>query len=221
MVPTAAPRPTVTVERMAFVEKVETDGRRLRRENSRQQVIAAMMALVREGMISPRAEDVAARSGVGLRTVFRLFNDMESLYGEMMLAIRREIDPMRSAVLTATDPDEKLVELVEKRAEIFETIAPFQRSARAIRHGSAMLQEDHARLCGMLRKSLALNIATPTDIPRPHFDALDVVMGIEVWLRFRDDMKLGVAEASQAVLAAARAILVAGRAAAAAKDDPR
>lgn len=188
----------------------ETDGRRLRRESSRRQVIAAMLDLVREGTIQPRAEDVALRSGVGLRTVFRLFNDMESLYREMMIALRGQIETPRTAPLTETDPQRRLEELVRRRAEIFQIIEPFQRSALALRHGSIFLKEDHARLFGMLRKSLVLNIAGPDTLAPPLFESLDAIMGIEFWLRLRDDQGLSPEQTTTAILAAARAILAAG-----------
>ena len=59
------------------------DGRRRRARNNRQRIVAAMIELIGEGHITPGAEDVAARAGVGLRTVFRHFNDMESLYAAL------------------------------------------------------------------------------------------------------------------------------------------
>ncbi|KCZ53122.1 TetR/AcrR family transcriptional regulator [Hyphomonas pacifica] len=71
---------TKTVQTHAAGEKV--DGRRQRSERSRAQIIEAMFALIQEGDISPSAAGVTERSGVGLRTVFRYFEDMDSLYGE-------------------------------------------------------------------------------------------------------------------------------------------
>ena len=53
-----------------------------------------MLELVRAGVIAPTAEEVAARANVGLRTVFRRFKDMESLYVEMSLAISHKVAPL-------------------------------------------------------------------------------------------------------------------------------
>src|SRR3546814_3782718 len=44
--------------------------------------------------VTPSAEQVAARADVGLRTVFRHFKDMESLYREMSAVIEREVIPV-------------------------------------------------------------------------------------------------------------------------------
>ena len=62
----------------------EVDGRRRRSLDSRARIVAAMLELVRLGNASPNAVEVAARAGVGLRSVFRHFKDMESLYVEIM-----------------------------------------------------------------------------------------------------------------------------------------
>jgi AcrR family transcriptional regulator len=69
-----------------------TDGRRKRSETSRQRIVEAMIALVGEGHMSPSAEQVATRAGVGLRTVFRHFADMDSLYASMALRLEREYE---------------------------------------------------------------------------------------------------------------------------------
>ena len=64
-------------------QKTRTDGRRARGHVSRSRIVAAMIELVREGCVAPTAEQVALRADVGLRTVFRHFDDMESLYREI------------------------------------------------------------------------------------------------------------------------------------------
>ena len=60
-----------------------TDGRRRRSQRSRDRIVTAMIDLVEAGAITPSAEEVAARAEVGLRSVFRHFRDMESLYREI------------------------------------------------------------------------------------------------------------------------------------------
>jgi AcrR family transcriptional regulator len=69
---------------------ISMDGRRLRSADSRRRILGAMLALILEGKPDPGAEAVAARAGVGLRTVFRLFSDMESICAEMLVPQRLE-----------------------------------------------------------------------------------------------------------------------------------
>ena len=56
------------------------DGRLRRSERSRELIADALYELLAEGDIEPSAQKVADRAGVGIRTVFRLFSDMDALY---------------------------------------------------------------------------------------------------------------------------------------------
>ena len=56
------------------------DGRLLRSERSRQLIIAAMIELVGEGNLIPTAQQAAERADVGIRSVFRHFDDMDSIF---------------------------------------------------------------------------------------------------------------------------------------------
>ena len=55
------------------------DGRNLRSIKSQQMIVDALIKLVKEGNFEPTAQKVADESGVGIRTVFRQFDDMENL----------------------------------------------------------------------------------------------------------------------------------------------
>jgi AcrR family transcriptional regulator len=66
-----------TVDVMAEPQRL--DGRRARREQNVDAVVDAMLDLLGEGQLNPGAAAVAERSGVSLRSVFRYFDDMDSL----------------------------------------------------------------------------------------------------------------------------------------------
>ena len=83
--------------------------------------------------MAPSAERVAARAHVGLRTVFRHFNDMEGLYREMASAIENELAVPLAAMLAGADWRGRLIGLIGKRAALYEKIAPFKRAADAHR----------------------------------------------------------------------------------------
>ena len=70
------------------MEEETKDGRRLRSGRSRRQVIEAMFELLAEGDMTPSAVAVAERANVGMRTVFRHFEDMDSIYDEMKARLR-------------------------------------------------------------------------------------------------------------------------------------
>ena len=87
-----------------------SDGRRQRSERSRSQIIEAMFSLIREGEMSPSAARVAERAEVGLRTVFRHFEDMDSLYVEMAERISSEVMPKILAPFEASEWRERFFE---------------------------------------------------------------------------------------------------------------
>ena len=135
------------------------DGRKVRRHKNRHRIVAAMLELVRDGAISPGAEEVAERAGVGLRTVFRHFDDMESLYREMAEAMRQELQPLVSAPLESPDWKGRLDEMVVRRAVLFERAMPFKNAADVHRHRSVFLRKDYetmrSRRAGRARGSFA------------------------------------------------------------------
>src|SRR5262245_66569994 len=67
-----------------------SDGRVRRGQRSGQAIVEALVGLVGDGILEPTAQQVAARAGVGIRTVFRRFSDMESLFAEMSARVQAE-----------------------------------------------------------------------------------------------------------------------------------
>ena len=57
-----------------------SDGRRLRSERSRQAMINAALILIEEGNFAPTAKQISARAGVGIRSFFRQFEDMDQFF---------------------------------------------------------------------------------------------------------------------------------------------
>ena len=56
------------------------DGRRARSERSKQAIIDAALALMEEGNLIPTAQQISDRAGVGIRSFFRHFEDMDTLF---------------------------------------------------------------------------------------------------------------------------------------------
>jgi AcrR family transcriptional regulator len=182
------------------------DGRRRRSQDSRARIVAAMLELTRGGEISPSAVDVAASAGVGLRTVFRHFSDMESLYQEMSVPIESELRAAAERPFKAADWRERVMELVERRSQAFETIAPFRRASDTRRHDSHVLQQHHARLTQALRAILA-RMPPAGGIDKPTLEALDLLLSYEAWSRLRREQHLTPLQARRALATAVRALI--------------
>ena len=188
-------------------EAAEVDGRRVRGQTNRRKIVEAMIALVSEGVLSPSAQEVAARADVGLRTVFRHFDDMESLYSEMASQISTRILPIFSMGLTAGDWRGRVDELIERRALAFEKMLPFKSAADTIRHKSKFLSDEHLQLTKFLRERLMEALPGELRKQRTLVDALDLLLSFESWRRLRRDQSLSVAQAKSTIAAAAAAIL--------------
>lgn len=171
------------------VKKGGTDGRRKRSAASSDAIVAAMLALVREGVVSPSAEEVAARGKVGLRTVFRLFGNMDSLYREMNAAMEAEVLPLAARPYTGAGWRENLDELIARRSDIFERIMPLKIASDIHRHRSKFLQTQMARLVRQQRDGL-LQILPKAWRGGGRLEALDLVLSFDTWRRLRFEQKL-------------------------------
>ena len=176
----------------------ETDGRRKRSQTSRDRIVAAMIALVEEGHVAPTAELVAARAAVGLRTVFRHFADMESLYVAMSAALSVHYE-MWLVPFTATGWRAQLVEAAERRIATYERLLPFKRAADAHRHMSPAIQREHERILALMRARL-LSIL-PAAAGNAVVETIDLMLSFEAWQRLRGDQHQPVDSARAIVLA--------------------
>lgn len=175
------------------------DGRRRRSENSRNRIVAAMIELVAEGRITPSAEEVASRAGVGLRTVFRHFNDMESLYAALTSSLAEQYE-MWLIPFDSKDWQGQLVEAIERRTATYERLLPFKRAGDAHRHASPAIQAEHARMQGMMRNRLRSFLPAAITDDEVRFETIDLMLSFEAWQRLRDEQGLSIELARRIVM---------------------
>jgi AcrR family transcriptional regulator len=182
------------------------DGRRLRSANSRNRIISALIALVAQGELAPTAEMVAEQAGLSLRTVFRHFEEMDNLYLEIAGAIIRRAEPLIGRPFAAGTWPDILPEMIDRRAEYFETVAPFKRALDLYRTRSPALEaasEEVARLS----RQVFLSRIPQEQIPEPAvLNAMVLLVSIDSWLYLRQVQGLDVAAAKAAVVAGLRAL---------------
>ena len=68
------------------------DGRNLRSINSQKLIVDACIKLFKAGNLEPTAQQVADESGVGIRTVFRQFDEMENLFKSVDADLSKDYD---------------------------------------------------------------------------------------------------------------------------------
>ena len=172
-----------------------SDGRRQRSERSRAQIIEAMFSLIREGEMSPSAARVAERAEVGLRTVFRHFEDMDSLYVEMAERISSEVMPKILAPFEAREWRERFFEHIDRRIEIYEYIMPVRVSANLRRFSSRFLMEEYRRNLLIERSSLKALLPEEITADPVLFAAIETSASFQTWRRLRQDSDLPPEEA--------------------------
>jgi AcrR family transcriptional regulator len=182
------------------------DGRRRRGQDNRARIVAAMMEIVHSGDVAPSAEQVAARADVGLRTVFRHFQDMDSLYREIAAVVGAEVRAVLGRPLQGASWQERLLERVGRFALAYEKMAPYKRAADAFKHRSKFLGTDYAKLVQEQRQVLEREL--PAGLARDRLEAIHLLTSFEAWARLRNEQGLTPRRA-QAVVEAALKTLIA------------
>jgi AcrR family transcriptional regulator len=168
------------------------DGRSRRGDQNRAQIVEAILALIRAGEQSPTAEQIAGQAGVGTRTLFRHFADMEGLYTAVGQRVAREVLPIFESSRFEGATRDRVRALLVCRSRIFETIAPFRRRqtpqearSSSITAGTSLFEE---RLRRQLQEALGPELAA-CDANR--LEALDALLSWESWNRLRTTRRLG------------------------------
>jgi len=106
------------------------DGRTARRDRNKDLVLDAVLELFREDAGYPSPAQVAERSGLSLRSVYRYFEDMDELVRAAMARHLGQVQPLfhidglgDGALLDRID------RIVSQRFRLYEAVAPMMRAA--------------------------------------------------------------------------------------------
>ncbi|MDX2233453.1 MAG: TetR/AcrR family transcriptional regulator [Hyphomonadaceae bacterium] len=182
---------------LATADADAVDGRFLRAERSRQQIVDALFALIRGGVMNPSALQVAEAAGVSLRTVFRHFEEMDSLRMAMTAQMEAEIRPILQEPFESDDWRGRLSELIARRARIYEHVMPVKVAASLRRFESAYLMKDYERFLALERAGL--NSVLPRAIVSDAvlFAAIEMATSFQAWRRMRQDQGLSPTDAER------------------------
>lgn len=173
----------------------EADGRRQRSNRSRDQIVRAMIELVRAGEMQPAAARVAEKANVGLRTVFRHFEEMETLNREISAMIDQEILPIVEKPFAGKTWREQFEDLLQRRADIYERIMPLKIAGSLQRFRSPFLMKDYNRFLRMEREGLKRVLPAKIVNDAVLFSGIEMATGFEAWRRLRQDQGLSAADA--------------------------
>lgn len=183
------------------------DGRRLRSARTKQAILDAYLALLREGAQIPTAAQIAERAGCSVRSVFERFADLHALrvaatdYAFLQGAAKAtELD-------FSGDRQTRLKKHVGGRGWICEQWLPLWRSLNVNQGESSELRSRILLIRQAILKRIELmyrpELSTLGETERLQtLVAIESLIDFECWARMREDSGLPVEEAMQVWLTA-------------------
>ena len=166
------------------------DGRRLRSERSRVAIIDAAIALQQEGILVPTAQQISERAGVGIRSFFRHFDDMESLFQAADEHIRDSYEALFLGGDRHGTVAERVEHVVERHAQAYESVRNIVLGSLAQLWRYEVLRKNYARSQRGLRKDLDDWLPELKSLPRDKREAVDAIASFEMWHRLREHQGL-------------------------------
>lgn len=149
---TTTPTSAATVD--AAVEP-GVDGRRARRDRNRDKVVDALLELYDEGNLRPAVAEVADRSGVSHRSVFRYFEDLEELY---RIAIQKNLARLEPLIglqtLGVGTLEERIEAIVQQRLALHRRQKATSRVARMLAYEQPVLEQVLANSAKKFRRQV-------------------------------------------------------------------
>lgn len=178
---------------LKIVEDKETsDGRRQRSQRSREKILEAMWALMLEGDMEPSAADIAEKAGVGLRSVFRHFEDMETIHRELVLLAEANVTPLLMRPYESQNWKDQLLELVSRTVDLWDPLRVPHTAVETRRFKSDILMDDYKR--SRMKELSSIKAVLPADLP--NYDtvllSLDTILCFSTIRRLREDRNLSL-----------------------------
>jgi len=184
------------------------DGRRLRSDRSKKAIIDAMMDMISEGNLMPTAQQVSERAGVGIRSVFRHFEDMENLFSLCDDARRQSYEEIFLSGNREGTLSERIVHAAEQHAKGYELHGNITRMTLAQRWRYKILRQNYARYQRGLRKDLENWLPEITHLDTTTREAIDAVASFEFWNRLREDQGLSKNSAINVVVEVLKGLII-------------
>ena len=185
----------------------QTDGRRQRSQRSREKILKAYWELMLNGDMNPSAATIAKHAGVGLRSVFRHFEDLDTLLRELMALIYDEVTPEFMTPLKASHWKDQLLELMERNVIIWERIRVPHTAGEIGRFKSQVLMDDYQRSRNLEISGIKAILPKNLDNYENILLALDASMSFSTMRRLREDRKLSISKVKKVMTFMVQSIL--------------
>ena len=178
---------------------VSVDGRRQRGERTRQAIIDAALSLQEEGLLVPTAQQISDRAGVLIRSFFRHFDDMETLFKTADDQLRDSYEALFIGGDRQGSLSERIHRAVERRSAAFEQLTNLFLGTKAQLWRYDMLRKNYARNQKGLRKDLEAWLPELNGLPEVECESAHAIASFEMWNRLRSEQGLSE-KASKSVI---------------------
>jgi len=190
-----------------------TDGRVLRRERNRAEIVDALLALLREGHIEVSAAAIAERAKLSERSIFRYFDDLDDLY-RTVCAVQFEREKKHATIdsFSKGSTEDKIAHFVEQRVRLFTSIGSIGRASRVFAHRNAVIAKELRRARVLLRRQIADHfadeIAALPSAERSHAATIiDSLCNFESFSIMRSDYDMTIASITTTLTTGIRKVL--------------
>jgi len=190
-----------------------TDGRVLRRERNRAEIVDALLALLREGHIEGSAAAIAERAKLSERSIFRYFDDLDDLY-RTVCAVQFERERKHATIdsFSKGSTEDKIAHFVEQRVRLFTSIGSIGRASRVFAHRNAVIAKELRRARVLLRRQIADHfadeIAALPSAERSHAATIiDSLCNFESFSIMRSDYDMTIASITTTLTTGIRKVL--------------
>ncbi len=194
-----------------FMLATQEDGRRIRSERTRQRILNSLLALIGEGQLRPRPEEIADRAETTSRTVFRHFTDLETLYEEARQAIDRQLETAPELQTDVSgDFSTRAAALARLQGQHFEQMRPFL--LFSISHANTVDEATRPRTIQVQGQRLRLWSTLPecaAACPSAR-RSVEQLFSFQCWDQLRREQKLSVDETIETITRGAQLFIEAG-----------
>lgn len=183
------------------------DGRNLRRDRNRQDIVDALLALYESGEIEVSAAQIAKRADLSERSLFRYFVDVDDLY---RAAFDAKFERIKSFTKISAFGHgafhEKVENFVAQRLRLFKAVGNIGRASRALAHRNPMIQDLlHKSRLDLRQQTVRHFRSELAELPKAErvgaVAAIEVLCSYESFDLMRRDQGLSVAATKSALTA--------------------
>jgi len=170
-----------------------------RGERTRLAIIQAALSLQEDGVLVPTAQQISDRAGVLIRSFFRHFEDMESLFEAVDAHLRDAYEALFVGGDRSGDLETRIKHAVASRSDAFEQLKNLMVGTKAQLWRYEVLRNNYARSQRGLRRDLEQWLPEMLELPDTKQESADAIASFEMWQRLRSEQNLSE-EQSRAVV---------------------